>query len=139
MTLCNCSYFHIGTISTVSFPPPSTLPTPGAEGGVSATLIIIGEETPFYAAKITLIALAKPYHLSCTSVTHYQKTIQHFFKVDFLWLLYSLFFQKTNLATFQASLPISCNQGNTVLACNKPKQQKLLSEMLIKHKLFSKI
>ena len=55
--LCNSSYFRIGTISTVSLPPPSTLPTPGAEGGVSATLIIIGEETPFYAAKITLIAL----------------------------------------------------------------------------------
>lgn len=85
--LCNCSYFHIGIISTVSLPPPSTLPTPGAEGGVSATLIIIGEETPFYAAKTTLIALAKPYHLTCTSVTHYQKTIQRFFKVDLLWLL----------------------------------------------------
>ena len=55
--LCNSFYFHIGSSSTVSLPPPSTLPTPGAEGGVSATLIIIGEETPFYAAKITLIAL----------------------------------------------------------------------------------
>ena len=74
----------------MSLPPPSTLPTPGAEGGVSATLIIIGEETPFYAAKTTLIALAKPYcsdHLTCTSVTHYHKTIQRFFKVDLLWLL----------------------------------------------------
>ena len=140
--LCNSTFcFHTGSISSVSLPQQSTPPPPGAEGGVSSTLIITGKEMPFHAAKNTLIALSHIWH--CSVVTHYLKSIQCFqtcfFKVDLLWLLHFLV-SEDSFGDIPGIFAKSCNQGNPALVCRKcakPRQQKLPSEMLIDQKLIS--